>query len=50
MSDSVIVALTAVAVSFINMIGSVLILWIRARYRWTNGQGKDRPDQGPPPS
>lgn len=38
-SDACIVAASAVAMAAINMVGSVAMLWIRARYRWTNGVG-----------
>ena len=37
MSEAILVAVTGVGVALINMIGSVLLLWIRAHYKWRNG-------------
>ncbi len=37
MSDTVWVAVIALGMAVVNMIGSVLMLWIRARYGYRNG-------------
>lgn len=47
MSEAVLVALTGCVMAAINTLGSVLILWIRAHYGWTNGHTK-KLDGGPP--
>lgn len=46
--DAILVTIGTVSVALINMVGSVLILWIRAHYRWRNGTHKRKRLPGPP--
>ena len=39
--------LAAVAIVFCNMLGSVLLTWIRAKYRWRNGSAASSTDEPP---
>jgi hypothetical protein len=48
MSDAAWVAIGAILMAIINTTGSVLILLIRAHYKWRNGGGGDQPPHGPP--
>lgn len=48
MSDTVWVAAIALGMAMVNMIGSVLMLWIRAKYAYTQGNGLTAPPSKPP--
>lgn len=43
MSDAGWAAVTAIVMACINTAGSVLLLWIRAKYRWHNGERRRPP-------
>lgn len=47
MSEAIIVALTGVGIAFISMIRDVATLYIRARFKWRNGDGKQDPPTAP---
>jgi hypothetical protein len=49
MNDGFWVALGAVAMALINSTASVLMLWIRARYQWRNGNGSHGAGDVQPP-